>query len=178
MRNPETYPELLIPPFWGNSEVLNFETEGVPVRAVYSYFSAFCDSDALVVMDALEPGRSITEIPLTEKNRAVLERFRPDSDVIALCAAARDESGEKLPVDAAGEFLVRELRGGLSLPPLRGELLPLSRYRVIPTPALADLEREMTYRDRLGVDLPGDALRMEVYLFVHNAREIQDEHDE
>jgi hypothetical protein len=170
MTTEKDYPDLLIPPFWGNSEMLNFDAGGASFRGMYAFFTLFREEKALVIMDALEPGRQIAEIEISKKNRPFLERFRPESDVVAVAAAAMEEGDGEFPRDAAGEFLGREIRRGLNVDDRRGEMIPLSQYPVISPEDLTALEREMTFKDRLGIVLPEDASRTEVFLFVHNSR--------
>ncbi|ERP38975.1 hypothetical protein [Chitinivibrio alkaliphilus] len=169
MTNNTSYPDLLIPPFWGNSDILTLTCAETPCRALYAFFPLFREAGKLVVMDALEPGRIVAEIAETEHNRTVLHRFSPESDVLAIAAAAVAPEFQ-FPCREIGEFLGREIRRGLQLPDTRGELLYLGEHPLMTGEELSSLEREMTFKDRLGITLPRDASRAGVFFFVHNSQ--------
>lgn len=160
-------PELLAPPFWGNSDVLPYTVDNIAVRTMYCYFPVFTSSGTIILVDPYEPTEEITII--TPENNQISERFLADGDLLAFVAIGKPAECNDTILTEVEELLKAELRKGLQLPAKRGELLPMSSYTLLSDENREAIEQIMTYEDRLDA-LPED---IELYIFIHNSTETE-----
>lgn len=165
MSNENQLPELLSPPFWGNSDLLTFNVDSCEVRTLYCYFPVFTNNGTIIVVDPYEPTNELTTI--TPTNNEIAERFIVDGDLLAVCAVSKPESYSDKIGEEVIDLLKSELRKGLQIPQNRGELLSTEKFAILSKENKEALEALMTYEDRLGYE----SSQIEVFLFIHNSQE-------
>lgn len=160
-------PELLAPPFWGNSDVLPYSVDNISIRTMYCYFPVFTSSGNIIVVDPYEPTEELTII--TPENNQISERFIAEGDLIAFVAIGKPADCSETALKEVENLLKAELRKGLQLPGQRGELLSMHSFALLNEENRDAIERIMTYEDRL------DALpeNIELYIFIHNSTEAE-----
>lgn len=158
-------PELLSPPFWGNSDVLPYNIDNCSIRTMYCYFPVFTSSGTIILVDPYEPTEELTII--TPDNNVIADRFIAEGDLVAFVAIGKPKGAGENTISEVVNLLKSELRKGLELPPSRGELLPMDSLPLLSEENRIAIERVMTYEDRLDVQPEDIAL----FLFVHNSTE-------
>lgn len=165
MSEEQNNPELLSPPFWGNSDILPFNVDNVEVRTMYCYFPIFTSNGSIIVVDPYEPTKEITII--TPSSNEIADRFLAEGDLLAVCAIAKAEGCNETILTEVESLVKAELRKGLELPYNRGELISTENFQLLNEENRDIIESYMTYEDRLGVE-PED---INLYLFIHNSTE-------
>ncbi len=163
------YPEMLTPPFWGTSDALVYDIDGVEVRALYCYIPLFREGETLVLMDPYEPTEELTTVAITPETSEFALRFRPESDLLVFCAASTSDYSP-IKSEEISTRIATELRRGLSLPDQRGEMLNHLVFPLLSTENIEAITHLMAVEDRLWIeeDTPPTAYSYE--LFVHNSR--------
>lgn len=157
-------PELLVPPFWGNSDLLPFIINNHEIRTMYCYFPVFTANGTIIVVDPYEPTEEITTI--VPNNNEIADRFLAEGDLLAVCAVGRVADYTETEQTELETLLKGELRKGLQLHHNRGELIHSNQLPFLTQDSIQALENIMTYEDRISDNI-------DLYLFIHNSTEEQ-----
>ena len=181
----QTYPDLLVPPFWGLTERLPINAKRVTdddelaftldAAILYCYFPVITENNQLIFLNPYDETQEL--FTLTIDKDEVVKRFRPEGDVAVISAVTLGFPSSQLPQKIIKKALTQlvtlatsEIRKGLSLPLKRGELLSLDLLKVanIQTQEIVDF---MGIGDRLDPQFEDKpcSLTTEIGLFVHNS---------
>ncbi len=158
------YPDLLLPPFWGNSDLLTLPIDNDEARIIYSYFPLITEENKIILLNPYDETKEVTTLSFGEREQELVNRFRPEGDLGPIIAIMTENSET---LSEATQFATNEVRRGLELDGKRGDIISLVTASSITRENLLAIEEVMTFEDRLGVDL--GAKELEIVLFVHNA---------
>ncbi len=182
--NETTYPDLILPPFWGNSDILTFNperlsdapevAEEIDPRALYCYFPVISEEGNLTLLNPYNETEELVTLHFKEEFKRYAEFFRPEGD---LCAISAVSLGFTLPDQGAEEIFARlikststEIKRGLLLSPERGKTVGLTADMIKNPEAISTIAEEMSIEDRLGFSEEDFGKRVRFSFYFHNVR--------
>jgi hypothetical protein len=138
MESNENQPDLKLPPFWGNSDLLllassNKNQGGTPSqitpRAIYSYIPVIRIENHLTLLDPYEQTNELCSVEITSDLEPHFQNIHEDGDFIVISAislgtAIKLENSEN-SLNKLSESLSEELRRGIPLPSTLGKTIQL-----------------------------------------------------
>ena len=183
----QTYPDLLVPPFWGLTERLPIEAKRITEddeltftldpAILYCYFPIITDNEQVIFLDPYDETTVIFTLSITGSQSEIIKRFRPEGDVAIISAVTlgfpSTDISQNLLESAVSELsriAGQEIRKGLSLPIKRGELLSFSLLD-LSSEEMQDVVSFMGIGDRLDPQFESKpcSVTTELGLFVHNS---------
>lgn len=179
------YPDLILPPFWGNSDILTFEgnklteapeiAEEIDPRALYCYFPVIAEEGAITLLDPYDETQEMVTLEFKDEFARYATFFRPEGD---LCAISAVSIGFELPELESEEIFAKvirltanELKRGLMLTPERGKNVGLSQEMLKNPEALTVIAESMSVEDRLGFVEEDFGKRVRFNVLFHNVRD-------
>lgn len=183
MENTElTYPDLLLPPFWGGTERLPINAARITDNQelqkeldpaiIYAYIPVYRYNNDLVLQDPHAPEQELFTLSFEDNDLPLLDRFRPEGDLIVVAGVTLGAPSIPQPeaLLTLTSILGQEIRKGLSLVDARGELLSSAQLKLTPSQC-EDLSLFLGLEDRLDYHFEetpvGD--NHALLLFIHNS---------
>jgi len=160
----QQYPDLLLPPFWGNSDILAYDpsviskskevAEQLDPRALYCYFPVIVENGALVLLDPYDQTEEIATLRFTKEYEHIVNYFRPDTDLCAISAITPGFTFPQTEADSLFESLRsrtnEEIKRGLQLEKYRGKAMEFTGDMLESPLQLITVAEAMSVEDRLG----------------------------
>lgn len=181
----ENYPDLILPPFWGNSDILTFDpskltefpeiAEEIDPRGLYCYFPVITEEGAITLLNPYNETEELVTLRFKDEFKRYAEFFRPDGD---LCAVSAVSQGFALPEAGAEEVFAKmirltaaEIKRGLMLTPERGKTVGFTADLLKNPEAMVTVAEEMSIEDRLGFTEEDFGKRVRFSFHFHNVRD-------
>ncbi len=184
MTEEQQYPDLILPPFWGSSDILTYDSakltdvpeiaEAVDPRALYCYFPVTADDGVLTLLNPHNETEELCTFRFTEQHKRLASFFRPESD---LCAISAVSLGFELPDEEVEEMFAKmirkcevEIKRGLELSEERCKTIGFTADMLDNPDALRAMALEMSIEDRLGFRPDDFGKRVRLSFHFHNVR--------
>ncbi len=181
----QQYPDLLLPPFWGNSDILAYEpsvitdskevADQLDPRALYCYFPVIIENGALVLLDPYDQSTEVATLKFTKEYEHIVNYFRPDTDVCAISAFTPGFSFPQSEADSLFNALRtrtnQEIKRGLQLDKIRGKAMELSGDMLESPLQLITIAEAMSVEDRLGFTDEHYGKLVQFSFHFHNVRD-------
>lgn len=181
----EQYPDLILPPFWGNSDILTFDpskltefpevAEEIDPRGLYCYFPVITEEGAITLLNPYNETEELVTLRFKDEFKRYAEFFRPEGD---LCAISAVSQGFELPEAGAEDIFgkmirlaANEIKRGLTLSADRGKTVGLTGDLLKNPEALVSIAEEMSIEDRLGFSEDDYGKRVRISFHFHNVRD-------
>ena len=175
------YPDLMSPPFWGDSDTLVYnstklglESESIDARGIYSFFPIIRDGSVLTLLDPYDPTRELLSYSFKDEFKRYATFFRDDTDIMAISAYTLGFTPPKDDLEITfgklSNLITQEIKRGLTLPSNRGKSIGLSNELFNEEGVIESLSQLMSVESRFGVDIESELHLIRVSMLFHNVR--------
>ncbi len=178
----ENFPDLMVPPFWGSSDMLTFDPEKmtdapevaeiIDPRGLYCFFPVFVEDWSITLLDPWNETEELVTLTFRPEFERYASFFRPDGDI---CAVAAYSIGFNPPKDdkealfaKTGQAISEEIRRALMLPVNRGKAIGITPDILENPESLSILADAMSVEDRLGFAEEDYERRVRFLILFHN----------
>ncbi len=182
--NEQNLPDLLVPPFWGSSDMLTFDperftdapeiAEEIDPRGMYCFFPVFVEDWSITLLDPWNETEELVTLTFRPEFEEYADCFRSDGDICAIAAYTIGFNPPKIDREAlftkTGSRVCEEIRRSLSLPNNRGKMVALTPELLENPDAMTILADAMSVEDRLGFSEEDFGRRVRFAFLFHNVR--------
>lgn len=175
------YPDLLVPLFMGDSDILHFKrskfeeigtfNETFEPKGLYSFFPIFREGRTIVVLDPYEPTKELFSFTFKEQYERYALFFRPENDILSVMATTL---GFQLPQEDREEAFAQcskltaiEVRKALTIDEKRGKVIGFDDT-LLESGSIQDFANIMSLDNRFGIDIENESNLVRFYLLFHN----------